>query len=642
LVHPADLAASRLIGATSRATFALLVAGAPDQVAPFRTWLQQHKAAAERLIDVSQSSAQLGNAADRSGRFLHLSAVTTVLLAAIALAMAARRYALQRCTEVALLKCLGATRWTVLRRFAAELGVAAGLGGAIGVAIGAVTQWGLAQIAAVFTGLATLPAPGSMPAFLGLLTAAAMVAGFGLPPVMELTRVPPARVLREAAGARAFPLLYPAGAALAALLIILYLDIRDLQLIGGAALALAVVLVVYGLLAAMVVSAAARIRSDASRIWRYAAAALARRRIQSIAQLVAFSLGLTLLLLIGIVRGDLMTEWRHAVPADAPNYFLLNVDPAEREAVSGFFAAHGAPTEFAPWVRGRLQSINGIPVGNRLPPTERGRAFAEREQNLSFSAQLPRDNQLLEGQWWTSVGPTEPSVSVASEFRDELGLRLGDHLVFDIAGEPIELKVSSIRRVRWDGFRPNFFLLVSPGVLDDRVGSYLGAAHIDASARQSLGLFSRQFPTVTALDLDGVLTTVRRLIDRAAAAVTYVFAFTLFAGLVVIQAAIRSTADERKFEGALLRALGASRGRVLAGAVTEFALLGLLAGLSASVCAALIGKIIAAHWLGIPWLPGWSLWLWGPSAGCALVGSGGAVGTWIMGMTPPGSVFRGN
>jgi putative ABC transport system permease protein len=641
LVRQTDLAASGLVGPSSRATYTLLAAGRPSDVESFIAWLKVHKSSAERLIDVADSSAQLGGAADRADQFLHLAAVTTVLLAAVALVMASRRHAARRRDEVALLKCLGATRAVVARRFIRELGAATLVGGGAGIGFGYLAQLGLTHFARVFTGLAVLPAPGPLPALLGLATAVAMVAGFGLPPVLELTRVPSARVLREDVVPRALPLVLPALSACSALLLILYLDVRDLRLMAGAAVALTVIALVYGLIGWGLVGMAARVRSHAGAAWRFGIAALARRRRESLAQVVAFGMALTLLLLMGVIRGDLLDEWREALPADAPNHFLINIAPDEKEAVAAFFGAQKTRLELAPWVRARLLSVNGIPMAQRLPATERGRAFAEREQNLSFSADLPRDNRIVDGRWWSAEKDDALEVSVATEYRDELHLAIGDQLLFDIAGESVSLRLTSIRKVRWDGFRPNFFLLVSPGVLDDRVGSYLGAAHLDPLARRSLPEFNRRFPTVTVLDLDGLLGTVRRLVDQASEGVTYVFCFTLLAGLVVLQAALRATADERRFESSLLRAFGARRGQVLGYALAEFAAIGLLAGLAAATAAAAIGAVVAVHWLGLPWRPHFALWLWGPGAGVCVVGIAGALGSWRLTSTPPIRVLRG-
>jgi putative ABC transport system permease protein len=408
----------------------------------------------------------------------------------------------------------------------------------------------------------------------------------------------------------------------------------------SAAIVLSVITGVYVLAGIGLVRLLARVRSDAGTPWRFGVAALARRPAQSVAQLVAFGLGMTILLLLGVVRGDLLEEWRRGVPADAPNHFLINIAPQERDSVEDFFKARQVVVEFAPWVRARLRAVNGTPMAQRMPKSDRGRAFAEREQNLSFRRTLPADNQIVEGHWWPVSGLGAAQVSVATEFRDELDLHLGDRLEFDVAGESVDATLASVRKVRWDGFRPNFFLLFSPGVLDGNVSSYLAAAHLEARVRPDLAEFNRRFPTVTVLDIDGLLTTVRGLVDRAADAVTYVFAFTLLAGLVVLAAAIRATADERRYEGALLRAFGASRRQVLLGAALEFATLGVLAGLVAATAAAAISAFVAAYWLGLPWHLQGLLWLFGPIAGLLGVGGAGLLGTWRMGLIPPFRVLQ--
>ena len=641
LVRESDLNGSGLLGPGSRATYTLLVAGAPDALDAYVRWIKSHKSSAERLVSVADSSAQLGTAAERSGNFLHLAAITTVLLAAIALAMASRRYATRRRDEVALLKCLGATRRAVFVRFAAELLVAAVLGGLIGIAFGYLAQMGLADLVRIFTSMATLPPPGIAPVLLGMVSALVMMMGFGLPPIIELARVPPTRVLREGALPRPLPVIVPAVTAVAALLLILYVDVHDVRLVLGAGFSLAAATALYGAVGFGLTRWLAHVDSSAAVAWRFGVSSLARRARETIAQLVAFGLGITILLVLGVVRVDLVNEWQHALPDDAPNHFFINIAPSEREPVHEFFAGRGVSMEFAPWVRARLLSVNGIPLQSRMPTTDRGRAFAEREQNLSISATLPADNQIVEGRWGPIAGVSEPTVSVATEFRDELKLNVGDRLAFDVAGESIEARIGSIRQVRWDGFRPNFFLLFSPGVLEDNIGSYLAAAHLDSAARRTLPEFDRRFPTVTVLDVGGLLSAVRQLLDRATMAVSYVFSFTLLAGFVVLAAGVQATADERRFEGALLRSFGATRRRIMLGVAAEFAVLGALCGLIAATMAAGVGYFVATHWLHLPWRPHVALWGWGVSSGVLAVGSAGVISTWRIAATPPIRILRG-
>ena len=641
LVRHEDLFSSGLLGPGSRATYTLLVAGEPSALDPYAVWIKNHKSAAERLVSVADSSAQLGTAAERSGHFLHLAAMTTVLLSAIALAMACRRYAVRRRDEVALLKCLGATKRRVFLRFAHELLVAALLGGLLGIAVGYLAQIGLADIARVFTGLSALPAPGWTPSLLGLLTAMVMMAGFGLPPIVELARVPPTRVLREGASPRPLPVLVPAITAVGALLLILFIDVRDVRLMLGAGLSLAIATAVYAAVGFGLTRLLARVDANAGVAWRFAVSSLARRSRETIAQLVSFGLGMTILLVLSVVRIDLLNEWQRAIPSQAPNHFFINIAPTEREAVHHYFETKGISIEFAPWVRARLLSVNGVPMQARMPTTDRGRAFAEREQNLSISATLPADNEIVEGRWGPSAGGTEPTVSVATEFRDELKLQIGDRLSFDVAGDVVDATVGSIRRVRWDSFRPNFFLLFSPGVLEDNIGSYLAAAHLDSSSARVLAEFDRQFPTVTVLDVGGLLGAVRQLLDRATMAVTYVFLFTLFAGFVVLAAGVQATADERRFETALLKTFGATRQRIMVGVVAEFAVLGALCGILSATMAAGIGYWMATQWLHLPWTPHLGLWLWGCAYGVLAIGCAGVISTWRVAATAPIRILRG-
>ena len=641
LVRSEDLAASRLLGPASRATYTLLVAGERDAVEAYGRWLRATKSSAERLVDVADSSTQLGAATERSGRFLNLAAVITILLSAVAVVMSARRHARHRQDLVALLKTLGATRRQVLTFVASEVCIVACVGALAGIALGYAGQTGLAVLGRSLVPAHELPAPGFGAAWLGLGTAMLMVVGFALAPLLELARVPPARVFRRDLGPGALPTFIPAVLATGALLVCLELLVRDPRLMGGATVALGACVLVEALLGALLVWGIGRMRpSGAGGLWRYGIANVARRGTESVVELVAFGIGLTALLLLLVVRDDLLADWRRSLPADAPNHFLINIPPDQRDAVDRFFTDQGHRPVFAPWVRARLIGINGVPMASRLPKTDRGRGFAEREQNLSWAGPLPPDNQVVEGRWWDAKAAPSPLVSVATEFRDELGLRVGDRLSFDVAGETIEARLVNVRKVRWDGFRPNFFLIFAPGALDDATGSYLASVHLDAPGRRSLLEFTRRFPTVTVLDLEALLAEIRTLIDRAAAAVTYVFLFTVLAGIVVLLAAVHATRDERRYESALLRALGARRREVLVGVATEFAVLGAVAGLAAAFVAGAVGWWAATRLFGLAYTFDGRLWLFGPLAGAGLVAATGTLAVWRTVGAPPAGVLR--
>lgn len=640
LIAASDLDATHLLGPGSRATWSLLFAGDAEAVAGFESWLKPRKSAAERLVNAGESSEQMQSASERSGRFLHLAALVTVMLAAVAVAMAARRYAARRLDLVALLKSLGASQRFVLAVTVLELGLVALAGAAVGTLLGYGAESALAWLV---RGLlkGALPPPTFESAWLGLGTALTMLAGFVMPPLLELQGVPPARVLRHDLAPA--PLRYgaPYVAAALALALLLAVLVRDLKLVGYAVGGLAASALVLGAAGWGLVRATRSVRGGAGLAWRYGLANVARRGRESVVQVVAFGLGLTVLLLLALVRNDLIDEWQRSLPPGAPNHFLVNIPPGEAASLRAFLVAHGvADPVLAPWVRARLVDVNGQPMQARMPKSDRGRAFAEREQNLSWSATLPPDNRLVEGRWWTTPDPRVPEVSVATEFQQELGLHVGDRLGFDVAGEHIEARIANVRKVRWDGFRPNFFLLFAPGVLDASTGTYMTSVHLDAAQRPALATLVREHPSVTVIDVESLLAEVRAIMDRAAIAVEYVFGFTLVAGLAVLFAAIQSTRDERRYESAILRTLGAGRRTVLLGVAAEFTALGLLAGVLAASAASAIGWVVATQLFSLHYVFDPIVWFTGLVGGALGVGVAGTLATRSVVDTAPSRTLR--
>ena len=635
-----DIATTGLLQSGSRASWNLLFAGAPATVEEFAAWLRTRKSPAERLIDIGESSDQLKSAMERSARFLNLAALTTLLLGAIAVAMGARRYAQRHLDTVALMKCMGASQRFVLSVTGLELLSVALAGACAGILAGFIAQTGLAALTRNLVA-ESLPPPTLAPAWLGLGTAVVILIGFAAPPLLQLRRVPPARVLRRTLEPP--PLAYGLGYVLAAaaLLALLYALVRDARLVSYVALGLLVTgVVLYGA-GWLLVRSTRGLRGAVGVAWRYGLANVARRGRESIVQIVAFGLGLTVLLLLAVVRNDRLNEWRRSLPPNAPNHFLINIPPGEADDLKSFLLAHGiAAPELAPWVRARLVAVNGEPMQARMPHTDRGRGFAEREQNLSWSKELPADNRVVEGNWWSGPAPAQPLVSVATEFQEELGLKLGDRLSFDVAGESVVATIASVRKVRWDGFRPNFFLVFSPGVLDTATGTYMTSVHFDPQQRPALAELVRRFPSITVLDVETLLGQVREIIDRASLAVQYVFGFTLLAGIFVLLAAIQSTRDERRYESAILRTLGASRRTVLRGVAAEFVALGLLAGVLAATAASIAGWLLAVRLFNLRYSFDPGVWLLGLGAGALLVGLAGTLATRSVVSTPPATTLR--
>jgi len=640
LINIADIGSTQLIQPGSRVTYVALFAGLPHAVELFRTYLKSHKTGAERLREVDESSRQLQSAIDRAGRFLNLASLASVLLAAVAVAMGARRYAKRHIDAVALMKCMGARQAFVLSISLIELCLLAVGAVAVGALCGYVAQAGLAWLLRSLI-RTELPPASLAPVAVALVTVLAMLIGFALPPLLQLKNTPPARVLRKTVTAPPLRLGLPYVLAFGALAAILWTLVRDAELVldlfaGVLAVGAVLTLAGYGL-----VRLTGRLRGGVGVAWRYGLANVSRRGAGSVVQIVAFGLGLMVLLLLAVVRGDLLSDWRRSLPTDVPNNFIINIRPEERTGLEAFLKAHGlgAPHMY-PMVRARMTAIDGTPVDAIKRKGEGGRGFLEREQNLTWSAKLMDDNQLIAGQWWTAQDDGKPLVSISSEYADELHLKVGDELTFDVAGEALTAKVSSIRKIRWDSFRPNFFLVFPPKLLDGAAGTYMTSVYLNGAQRPALADLVREYPSISVFDVDAILKQIREIIDRATLAVQYVFLFTLGAGIVVLLAAVQSTRDERRYESAMLRTLGASRLTVLQGVAAEFSALGFLSGTLAAFGATAIGWVLARRLFSLPFSFDPWVWLLGLVAGTVLVGLSGTLATRRVVNTPPIMTLR--
>jgi putative ABC transport system permease protein len=635
LLNYDDVASTQLIQPGSRVTYDALFAGPAAAVAAFREYLVSTKAPGERLREVDESSRQLNSAIDRASRFLNLASLASVLLAAVAVAMGARRYAARHIDAVALMKCMGASQGFVLAISLIELTLLAIFAVTIGAALGFLAQEGLAWVLRDLI-RTELPAASLSPLPIALVTVSAMLIGFALPPLLQLKSTPPARVLRKSVSSP--PLRYGLSYLLAvvALFAILWSLVRDAELVfsvlaGVLGVGLVLTLAGYGL-----VRLTGRLRGGVGVAWRYGLANVSRRGGGSVVQIVAFGLGLMMLLLLAVVRGDLLADWRRSLPVDAPNNFLINIRPEERAPLQEFLQAHGmGRPQMFPMVRARIVAINSTPSESIKLHGDSGRGFLEREQNLTWASDLMDDNQLIAGRWWTPADAGKPLVSISTEYQEALQLKLGDKLSFDIAGEPLTVEVASIRKIRWDSFRPNFFLVLPPGLLNGAAGTYMTSLYLTPQQRPALADLVRQFPTLSVFDVDAILKQIRDIMDRASLAVQYVFLFTLLAGIVVLLAAVQSTRDERRYESAMLRTLGASRGTVLQGVAAEFSALGFLSGTLAAFGATGVGWILARRLFSLQYtLDPW-VWVVGLVCGTLLVGLSGTLATRGVVNTPP-------
>lgn len=640
LIDIRDLPATGLINEGSRVRYALLVAGDEASVDEFWETVEPTLPASVRSRNREEGSDRANNAADRAQRFLSLTAVISLLLSAVAIAMSARRFAHRRMDTVALMKSLGASQRFVISSASVQLVLLGFLGVIVGSIVGFIVEHLVTRMLAdIIQG--DLPPVGISPVLLASGSALILLIGFAMPSLIQLRNTPPLRVLRHDEMPPPPSRLFVAGTSLIAVAAMLYQAIGDalmlLIVLGGM---LIVSAALYGA-GRVLVSLIGRSRGGVGIAWRWGLANVSRRGRDSAVQVVAFGLGLTVLLLLTFVRTDLLEGWQRTLDADAPNSFLINIQPHERASIAGIFQSGGiAAPRFVPMVRARMQTINGEDVKTRQYPEEDGEWMANREQNLTWAETLSSSNELIEGEWWPPDYDGEPLVSLEEEAAMELGVELGDHLQYIVAGQEIVATVSSFREVNWDSFQPNFFMVFSPGALDGYPATYVAGVKVEDEKKDVLLNLVRAHPTVSVIDIDAILEQITSIIDKASLAVQAVFVFTLAAGIAVLFAAVQSTIDERRFESAMLRAFGVRRRTVLSGVLAEFAALGLAAGILASAGASILAAIVATQLFELEYTFNFALWVAGLVGGIVLVCSSGFIAARGAINAPPVDVLR--
>lgn len=640
LMNAEDLDASGLLGFGSRADYGLNVAG--DRVA-LAALQAMPLADGVKLTTPQDARPELRKSIDRASQFLDIAVLAATLLACAAVALSARQYGEKLRDEIALLKCLGARRAFLTQGLLLQLLL---LGVAAGVIGGAVAYGAQALLARVLGGLLQLnlpPAP-LMPLLAAAVLGLLLLLGFAAPPMLAARNTPPMRVFQRAesgsTATRGITLI-----ALATAAALLWFATGDVQLAAWVLAGAGATLIALALCAMLLVRLLAPLRRAGGRLgfaWRFGLGNIARRRGATIAQVTALGLALLALLLVSVVREDLLSSWRKKLPADTPNQFLINIQPEQRDALQAFFTQHGyADLQLWPMARGRLVALNGKDVTADSFPDPETQRWINRDFNLSWTAALNPDNRITQGQWWGEAGRGKPLLSADEYAIERLNLKLGDTMTLDFAGERETFTVTNFRTVDWDSFKPNFFLLTPPGAVADAVPrQYLTSFYLPHEQRPLLRELVMQFPNVSVLDIDALMTQVRGIIDRIVSAVEFIFVFTLAAGLAVLLAAIEGTRNERVRETALLRTLGARTGLIARGLVAEYAVLGALAGGVAAIAAQTLAWVLAAQVFHIAYGPRPLLWLIGMASGAAIVCVLGWLSLRTTLRTPPNTVLR--
>jgi putative ABC transport system permease protein len=606
MINDADIDATGLVQVGSRIRYRILVAGAPAAIADYRSWVTPKLAPGQRVESIEDARPEIRSALERSEKFLSLAALLSVVLAAVAIALAARRFLQRHLDACAIMRCHGASQSRLVRLYLLQFIVLGAVASLAGCFAGFVAQHALALwLGSLVT--VELPGAGWMPALHGFVTGLALLLGFALPPVIALAKVPTLRVLRRDIGAPSgMGLLgYALGAVVIAGLIIWKAgDLRLGSMVFGG---FAGAMLVAGLLAWGVIALVSRL-GGAGVSWRFGIANLRRRPLASVLQVVALGIGVMALLTLTIIRSELLDLWQRSLPPDAPNRFIVNVQPEQIPALKKFFEGRGmAMPELHPMVRARLIGINERSVAPADYSDDRARRLVDREFNLSWATQMQKDNRLIAGNWWGNK-PRSDQFSMEDGIAKALGVGIGDKLTFDAAGSAFTAEITSLRKVDWDSFNVNFFVVSPPGLLEKYPASYVTSFYLPPGNVELLNALVKQFPNFLLIDVAQVLGQVQTMITQVSRAVQFVFLFTLLAGLVVLYAAIASTQDERLYQATIMRTLGASRSQLARANLAEFAVIGALAGLIAVAGANALGYVLAQRVINVGYEFSYALW----------------------------------
>jgi putative ABC transport system permease protein len=640
LMNRADVDATGLIGVGALVNYRVLISGPRSSIDSYQKAIKDNLRPGEQILTVEEGRPELNTALERAQQFLGLAALISVLLAGVAVATVAHRFTHRHLDTSAMLRCLGASQQTIIRLFTLEMLWLSLLASSVGCVLGLLTQFVITELLDQLV-LAHLPPPSFKALFLGYATGIVMLTGFAIPPLLSLRRVPPLRVLRKDVSANPVSGWFVYLAVVVCMAALSYWQIGNIKLVATVLGGIMATLLVLALAAYVLIKLLNCLRGQVGVAWRFGLANISRRPASSVIQVVAFGLGIMVMLLLSTVRSDLLNNWQHSLPDDAPNHFVINVQPDQVEAIQNYFNQRGVVnTKLYPMVRARLVEINGNPARTSDYEGERAKHMITREFNLSWAEHMQVDNTLVEGSWWSRRDFGKPMLSMESKLAETLRLKMNDVLGFDINGTVIDFTITNMRSVDWDTFNINFFTVVPPGVLEDKPANWVTSVYLDAGQRQQLGELVRLFPNITLIDVDIIMQRVRSIMDRVTLAVEFIFLFTLLAGLAVLYAAIQANQDERRFENAVLRTLGARRKTLVLGLFAEFATLGALSGLLAGLSATSLAWLLAETIFKFDYQFDISVALTGIISGTLIVVIAGLLGTRSVLAHPPIKTLR--
>lgn len=638
MINAADLEATKVIQPGSHVHRFYQFSGDAKALSAFRRFLKPQLNPSQRLLDIHEDRPELGSALTRAEQFLGLSSIVVVIIAGAAISMAARRYSERHFDTSALLSCFGCTQGEILRLYCMQFAILGLVIGTLGCGFGWLLQEGLLLLLR-----SLLPAPLAQPGAIAILfgTGAGLTIlfGFALPPILRLKRVPPLRVLRH--DLEPMPnsvwLVYGLALTLICTLVWRYTgDARMTATLAGVTIAglLLLALLIFALLS-MIRKALPRMPLS----WRFGWRSILRQPHASISQILSFGITLAAILLSFTTRNELIETWRQQLPDNAPNHFALNIFPEQLAAFKQSLQDKGIKSSaFYPIVRGRLTHINRTPVQQIVVKGSQGDNATHRELSLTWAQDLPEENTLAAGAWWTD--DQAGLVSVEQKLADSLKIKLGDRLTFSSGGQQFEAIVANLRALRWESMKPNFYMIFSPGTIDAFPYTLMTSFYLPETEKNALNSLAKEFPGLSILEVDRILRQLQTLFTQLTEAVNYLFYLALVAALTVLFASVYTTLDQRIHESALLRTFGASRGFLRKMQTLEFFCLGAISGFIGILIAELLNFALYRQVMHIAFHLHYHLWLAVPLLSAVLVSLSGLWGLRQVINKPPLRILR--
>ena len=643
LMHMDDVAETEVVQPGSRISYRYLFAGDRQAIEDFAAWAKPRLGVDSRIFGVKEGAQGIGEALDRGERFLLLGSLLGVVLAGVAIALAAQRYSLRHYDHVAIMKTLGATPKAVDMTFITIFVVLGSLATLVGAGIGYGMQYGVTEILSPYIPI-ELPEPSLRPVFLGLVTGFVCLLSFALPPLLKLRAIEPVRVVRRDLGDTSASDWMTYSFGVFGTLGLMWWYSADLKLtlmiFSGAVVSLVILFAVANLL----LRSGRVLGMQAGSAWRLALAGMQRRGQENTLQILVFGLAIMLLLILFLVRTALIIEWQSQIPEDAPNHFAINISPEDVQPIKGMFADNDIASQpLYPMIRGRIFEVNDELSSDRDKRLKRGGEDGPRSssgRNLTWSGALPDDNRIIAGEWWGQEYTGTPLVSLEQELAERNELKVGDELVFMIQGRELQTEVGSIRTVAWDNMQPNFYIIFSPGSLEDFPSTFMTSFYLSKEKKMFLNDLLHKYPTMTVIEIDALIEQVQRIIDQVTLAIELVLVLILASGGLVLLASIQASMDERLKQHAILRTLGAGKRLVLGSLFIEFCALGFFAGVLATLGSEITVFALETEIFELDYSVNPQLWLLGPVTGILLIGIVGTLATRKVVESPPASVLR--